>query len=40
MLDNLPIVAEIKILIISDVYFEKNRKCLHFKKLNTCKLNI
>jgi hypothetical protein len=39
MIDNLLIVVKIKVLIISGVCFEKNRKCLHFKKLNTRKLN-
>jgi hypothetical protein len=39
MLDNWLIVVKIKVLIISDVFFENNHKCLHLKKLNTCKLN-
>jgi hypothetical protein len=39
MFDNLPIFVKIKVLIINGICFEKNRKCLHFKKLNTHKLN-
>lgn len=39
MFDALLIVVEIKWLIIRGVFFENNCKCLHFKKLNTRKLN-
>jgi hypothetical protein len=38
MIDDLLIISKIKLLTISDVCFENNRKCLHLKKLNTCKL--
>ncbi len=39
MFDSLPIVVKINSLIISGAFLENNCKCLHFKKLNTRKLN-
>jgi len=38
MFDKMPIVVKLNKLIINGVYFGKNCKCLHFKKLNTHKL--